>query len=35
MSTSLKPTESPPTEAEFKVLAPIEPEAVEPESTEV
>ena len=35
MSTSLKPTESPPTEAESKVLAPIEPEAIEPESTEV
>ena len=35
MSTSLKPTESPPTEAESKVLAPIEREAIEPESTEV
>ena len=34
MSTSLKPTESPPTEAESKVLAPIEPEAIEPEAVE-
>ena len=34
MSTSLKPTESPPTEAESKVLAPIEPEATEPEAIE-
>jgi len=34
MSTSLKPTELPPTEAEFKVLAPIEPEATEPEAVE-
>jgi HlyD family secretion protein len=35
MSTSLKPTESQPTEVESKVLTPIEPEAVEAETTEL